>query len=186
VITAGATARARAAVSNGKIFAIRIQEPGSAYASAPTLTITDPNNIFEAPTTVRTGSGVLGNPSFINRGNQYETASAEIYTGDGYADNFQPGSFVAVRQLKDRPVPGSNVVFANLPDRTFKLVNIVTFRGSNDGSYTTFLQVSPQLTVSEAPANAVGITTRLRYSQVRLTGHDFLDIGTGGFAESKL
>ena len=184
VITAGATARARAAVSNGKIFAIRIQEPGSAYASAPTLTITDPNNIFEAPFTVRTGSGVLGNPSFINRGNQYETASAEIFTGDGYADNFQPGSFVAVRRLKERPVPGSNVVFANLPDRTFKLVNIVTFRGTIDGSYTAFLQVSPQLTVSEAPANAVALTTRLRYSQVRLTGHDFLDIGTGSFADS--
>jgi len=184
VITAGATARARASVANGKIFAIRIQEPGSAYASAPTLTITDPNNTYEAPFIVRTGSGVLGNPSFINRGNQYETASAEILSGDGYADNFQPGSFVAVRQLKERPVPGSNVVFANLPERTFKLVNTITFRGTIDGSYTAFLQISPQLTISEAPENAVAVEKRLRYSQVRLTGHDFLDIGTGSFVES--
>jgi hypothetical protein len=184
IITAGTTARARASVANGKIFAIRLIEPGSGYASAPALTITDPNNIFEAPFTVRIGDGVLANPSFINRGSQYETASAEILRGDGYADNFQPGSFVACRRLESRPVPGANVVFSNLPDRTFKLVNVVTFRGELDGSYTGFLQISPQLTISEAPDHLDDATLRLRYSQVRLTGHDFLDIGTGSFLES--
>jgi len=184
IITAGTTARARAAVANGKIFAVRLLEPGSAYSVAPTMTITDPNNIFEAPFTVRIGDGTLANPSFINRGTQYETASAEILRGDGFADNFQPGSFVACRRLELRPVPGSNVVFSNLPDRTFKLVNVVTFRGSLDGSYTGFLQISPQLTISEAPAHLDDASMRLRYSQVRLTGHDFLDIGTGSFTES--
>ena len=184
IISAGTTARARASVANGKIFAIRLLEPGSGYSSAPALTITDPNNIFEAPFTVRIGDGALANPSFTNRGSQYETASAEILRGDGYADNFQPGSFVACRRLESRPVPGSNVVFSNLPDRTFKLVNVITFRGSLDGSYTGFLQVSPSLTISEAPDHLDDATLRLRYSQVRLTGHDFLDIGTGSFLES--
>jgi hypothetical protein len=194
VIVAGTTARARASVANGKIFAIRLLEPGSGYynpsypdyyePAAPTMTITDPNNIFEAPHTVRIGKGSLANPSFINRGTQYETASAEILRGNGYADNFQPGSFVACRRLESRPVPGSNVVFSNLPDRTFKLVNVITFRGSNDGSYTGFLQISPALTISEAPDHLEDATLRLRYSQVRLTGHDFLDIGTGSFLES--
>ena len=184
-IQAGATARARASVANGKIFSIRILEPGSQYdGTGATLTITDPNNTFEAPFTVRTGSGVLANPSFTNRGSQYETASAEILRGDGYADNFQPGSFVACRRLGTRPVPGSNVVFSNLPDRTFKLVNVITFRGNLDGSYTGFLQISPALTISEAPDHLDDATLRLRYSQVRLTGHDFLDIGTGSFLES--
>jgi len=184
VIVAGTTTRARASVANGKIFAVRLLEPGSAYSSVPTMTITDPNNTFEAPFTVRTGDGALANPSFINRGTQYSTASAEILRGDGFADNFQPGSFVACRRLESRPVPGSNVVFSNLPDRTFKLVNVVTFRGSLDGSFTGFLQISPQLTISEAPTHLDSATLRLRYSQVRLTGHDFLDIGTGSFTES--
>jgi hypothetical protein len=184
IITAGTTARARASVANNKIFAVRLLEPGSAYSSAPTMTITDPNNTFEAPFTVRTGDGALANPSFINRGTQYETASAEILRGDGFADNFQPGSFVACRRLELRPVPGANVVFSNLPDRTFKLVNVITFRGELDGSFTGFLQISPQLTISEAPAHLDDTTLRLRYSQVRLTGHDFLDIGTGSFTES--
>jgi hypothetical protein len=184
IISAGTTARARASVANGKIFAVRVLEPGSGYTSAPTMTITDPNNVFEAPFTVRVGDGVLANPSFVNRGSQYETASAEILRGDGYADNYQPGSFIATRRLEYRPVPGSNIVFSNLPDRTFKLVNVVTFRGSLDGSYTGFLQVSPPLSISEAPEHLDDATLRLRYSQVRLTGHDFLDIGTGNFLES--
>jgi hypothetical protein len=184
IIAAGTTARARASVANGKIFAIRIQEPGSGYTSAPTMTIVDPNNIFEAPFTVRTGAGVLANPSFINRGSQYETGSAELFSGDGFGNFYQTGSFVAVRRLEQRPVPGANVVFSNLPDRTFKLVNVITFRGTNDGSYTGFLQISPQLSISEAPEHLVDVSTRLRYSQVRLTGHDFLDIGTGSFVES--
>ena len=184
VITAGTTARARAYVATNKIFAIRVLEPGSGYSSLPTMTIVDPNNTFEAPFTVRTGSGVLANPSFINRGSQYETASAEILSGDGFANNFQTGSFVACRRLESRPVPGSNVVFDSLSDRTYKLVNVVTFRGELDGSYTGFLQISPTLSISDAPAHLDDITLRLRYSQVRLTGHDFLDIGTGGFTES--
>ena len=184
VITAGTTARARASVANGKIFAVRVLEPGSGYATPPTMTIIDPNNIFEAPFTVRVGDGVLANPSFVNRGSQYETASAEILRGDGFADNFQPGSFVACRRLESRPVPGSNVVFSSLSDRTFKLVNVITFRGENDGSYTGFLQVSPPLSITEAPDHLDDAELRLRYSQVRLTGHDFLDIGTGSFLES--
>jgi hypothetical protein len=184
IITAGTTARARASVANGKIFAVNILEPGSGYTSAPTMTITDPNNTFEAPFTVRTGKGTLANPSFINRGTGYETASAELGSGDGFADNFQTGSFVAVRRLESRPVPGSNIEFENLPNQTFKLVNVVTFRGSNDGAYTGFLQISPQISISDAPIHQDDVTTRLRYSQVRLTGHDFLDIGTGGFIDS--
>jgi hypothetical protein len=184
IVNAGTTTRARASVANGKIFAVSILEPGSGYTSAPTMTITDPNNIFEAPFTVRTGKGTLANPSFINRGTQYETASAELLRGNGFADNYQTGSFVAVRRLESRPVPGANIVFENLPDQTFKLVNVVTFRGSNDGAYTGFLQISPQLSISDAPEHLDDVTTRLRYSQVRLTGHDFLDIGTGSFIDS--
>jgi hypothetical protein len=183
-IRTGATTRARALVASNKIFQINITEPGSGYNVEPTITFTDPNNTFEAPVSVRKGSGVLANPSFINRGSQYVTSSCEVDIGDGYANVFQPGSFVAVRQLSEQPTPGSNVVFGHLPDRTFKLVNVITFLGVNEGAYTAFLQISPTLTISEAPEDKVTVTTRLRYSQCRLTGHDFLDIGTGNFIET--
>jgi len=183
-IRTGATARARALVAADKLFQVNITEPGSGYTSAPTITFTDPNNIFEAPVTVRTDRGVLANPSFVNRGSAYVTGSGEINTGDGYSDIFQPGSFVAMRRLTARPTPGANVVFSHLPDRVFKLVNTVTFLGENAGAYTAFFQVSPPLTIAEAPTSGVSIETRLRYSQCRLTGHDFLDIGTGSFIDT--
>ena len=184
-IKEGTRTQARAFVASEKIFAIRITEPGSGYtASAPTLTITDPNNTFEAPTQVRVGKGALGQPSFVNRGTGYVSASADLFSGNGYADLFQSGSFIAVRQLSKVPAVGSNVVFGHLPARTFKLVQILTLLGTNDGSQTAFLQIAPDMTVFDTPPDGTSVTTRIRYSQVRLTGHDFLDIGTGGFAET--
>jgi hypothetical protein len=47
------------------------------------------------------------------------------------------------------------------------------------GALTATLQISPSMTIALAPAHAAGITIRINYSQVRLTGHDFLSIGTG-------
>jgi hypothetical protein len=47
------------------------------------------------------------------------------------------------------------------------------------GLYSATFQINPALTIYNAPGHAVQITTRLKYSQVRLTGHDFLYIGTG-------
>jgi hypothetical protein len=184
IVNTGCRAKARAFTADGTIFAIRITDPGSGYTSTPTMTITDPNNLFDPPHTVRTGSGVLAQPSFKNRGVQYTTGSAEINTGDGFADFYQNGTFVAVRRITQSPVAGSNVVFDHLPERVFKLVSVLTLRGSYDGSYTAFFQVSPELTISEAPEHLTGLSTRIRYSQVRLTGHDFLDIGTGNFIET--
>ena len=184
-IDTGATTRARVTlIAAGEINAISILEPGSGYSAPPSMTVTDPNNVYELPFEVRTASGVLANPSFINRGDDFDSAGATIATGDGYADFFQPGTFISVRRISERPIAGSNVVFDSLPNTVFKLVNVLTFRGSNDGSYTAFYQISPQLSIADSPPHLDGITTRLRYSQVRLTGHDFLDIGTGSFTET--
>ena len=180
----GATAKARAFVSDSKIFAIRVTDPGSAYASAPTITITDPNNLYEAPTVVRTGNGVCANASFKNRGTGYDAAIVEIDLGDGYADNFQSGRFVGVKRMTGLPRAGANVVFATQPDTVYKLVQVLSETGTVDGARASFFQISPEMKVFNSPANSTGITTRIRYSQVRLTGHDFLDIGTGNFVET--
>ena len=186
-VYAGATAKGRAYVAENKIFKVTITEPGSGYTSAPTMTITDPSEIYAVPFRVRMGYGVLANPTFTSRGTGYVSASADLIngTGDGYADFLQGGTaFIAVRRLTDLPVAGSNVVFGHLPDQTFKLVNIFTLLGSNAGSYTCFFQVSPEMKLIDIPPDGTSITTRIKYSQVRLTGHDFLDIGTGNFTET--
>jgi hypothetical protein len=183
----GCTTRARASVANEKVFAARITEPGSGYgSSAPTMTITDPNNINEALFTVRLNSGVLGQPTFVARGSGFLSASAEVNVAasNGFADFLQDGQFIAVRQLSDIPVNGSNVEFAGLPGTTFKLVNVVSRVGTKDGSYTAFLQLSPFMEIEDAVNNLDAVTMRIRFSQVRLTGHDFLDIGTGNLADT--
>ena len=179
----GARARGRVSVASEKIFAVRITEPGSTYASAPTITVTDPNNVDDVVITARLGNGALGTPTVVNPGIGFATATAELNAANsnGNADFLQNGSFIAVRRLTERPVPGSNITFASLPNQYFKLVNTISFLGTNDGSYTTFLQVSPSMSIGDAPVDGDGIEMRIRFSQVRLTGHDFLDIGTGGF-----
>jgi hypothetical protein len=179
-------AKGRASVSNEQVFAIRITEPGSGYASAPTVTITDPNNIEDVVLVPQLGKGVLGNPTFANRGTGFTNASADIdsLNSNGNAEFPQTGSFIAVRQLTQRPVPGSNVEFASLPGEFYKLVSTISFLGSNDGSYTGFLQISPGIDVEDDLPDEDAVEMRIRFSQVRLTGHDFLDIGTGGFTKT--
>ena len=180
----GAPALGRAGVANEKVFEVRMQEPGSGYeGTPPTITITDPGNIEDVVLNAKIGNGALANPTFNNRGSSFITASAEVDDTDsnGGADFSQNGQFVAVRRLSATPVPGSNVVFDSLPGQFFKLVNTVSLVGTNDGSKTGFLQLSPDMSITDAPANGDPVTMRIRFSQVRLTGHDFLDIGTGGF-----
>ena len=40
------------------------------------------------------------------------------------------------------------------------------------------------MSVPNAPEHEAGLETRIQYSQCRLTGHDFLNIGTGNFANT--
>ena len=150
------------------------------YKAGPIITQTDPNKTRTAPTRVRMGTGALGNPSFSNRGTANTTATANV-TGDGYADLYQASNFINVSGLYAEPTAGANVEFASIPGTWFKLVAINNLLGS-DGNYTATFQINPSLSVLNAPAHGDGITTRLKYSQVRLTGHDFLYIGTGGTA----
>ena len=152
------------------------------YIAGPTITQTDPNKIRTAPTRVRLGVGALGNPSFTDRGNANTSATANV-TGDGYSDLYQASSFVNVSGLYSRPSPGANVEFANIPGEYFKLVSVTNVLG-DVGNYTATFQINPSLSVLNAPAHNDEVTTRLKYSQVRLTGHDFLYIGTGGFAST--
>jgi hypothetical protein len=187
IVRAGCRARGRTGIANEQVFEVRLVEPGSGYYDTdPEIFVTDPGNIYDGAYDVRRSKGALANPTFISRGSTYQSASAElpVNTGDGYADFFQTGRFIAVRQLSQRPVAGSNVVFGSLPNQVFKLVNTVSFLGDTDGTYTAFLNISPAMTTVDAPFDGDSVTMRIRFSQVRLTGHDFLDIGTGNFVDT--
>ena len=150
---------------------------GMTYTSGPVVTITDPNHINAALIRVRTGDGVLGNPSFPNRGAANATATAS-QAGDGYSDIYQTSTFINVSGLYQTPTAGANVQFASISNTWYKLVAVTNLLGIA-GNYTATFQINPGLSVYLAPTTGNLITTRLKYSQVRLTGHDFLYIGTG-------
>ncbi len=155
---------------------------GMTYRAGPIVTQTDPNKVKTAALRVRLGDGALGNPSFSNRGAENTTATT-VTAGDGYADLYQPGQFINVAGLYEIPLPGCNVVFDSIPGQYFKLVAVTNVLGVA-GNYTAQFQINPDISVFQAPAHNDPITTTLLYSQVRLTGHDFLYIGTGNFAET--
>ena len=175
------TTKARARVEDGKIVGIRIWDPGNGYDTVPIMTITDPNNTVEVPHEVRLGDGVLTQPTWTDRGTNFTTAQAEV-SGDGYADLYQPGSILNVEGLTDIPQAGSNLEIADIPGVYFKIVAIRNLTGT--GPYTATIQLSPEISITDAPEHGENVEFRIRYSQVRLTGHDFLDIGTGNFTNT--
>jgi hypothetical protein len=174
----GTRAQARVVIASGRIGKFRVFEPGSGYSSAPTLVIGDPNG-SGVEYQVRIGNGVLATPTFSNRGTGYITASATILSGAGYADSFQYGDYLYVSGLASVPTPGANV---NFPSSTsnFRLVAATNITGS--GPYSARLQIYPTLPLAQAPTQGSQILATTGYSQARLTGHDFLEIGTGNFA----
>jgi len=148
------------------------------YFASPIVTITDPNHVNNAPVTARIGNGALGNPTFTNRGTGNTTATSS-YAGDGYADLYQTGTFINVSGLYQIPKAGCNVVFSSISNTWYKLVAVTNVLGIA-GNYTATFQINPGLSTLLAPPNGTLITTNLLYSNTRMTGHDFLYIGTGG------
>ena len=155
---------------------------GMTYRAMPIITLTDPNNVNDVGLRARGGDGALGSPSFLDRGQDNTTATSTVL-GDGYSDLFQVSTFVNVYGLSQSPTPGANVEFASLPGEYYKLVTVTNFVENQDypGTFTATFQINPGLTTLKAPRHGDRITTRIGYSQVRLTGHDYLYIGTGNF-----
>jgi hypothetical protein len=153
---------------------------GMVYRTAPVFTVTDPNQVQSAAFRARPGDGALGNPSFSDRGADNATATSDT-VGDGYSDLFQVSTFVNMYGLSVAPTAGANVEFASIPGEYYKLVTVTNLVEDLDnlGTYKATFQINPALTTLNAPRHGDRITTRLKYSQVRLTGHDFLYIGTG-------
>jgi len=136
----------------------------------------------------RIGNGALGNPSFISRGLQFTTSTASV-SGNGYGDEYQTGYYFNVKGLPSNPTSGSNVVLGTDPTyyRLVQVTNYLGTLGNGTGANSPFagrLQVSPILSTVTAPEHGSVVTMRIKYSQVRLTGHDFLSIGTGNITST--
>ena len=184
-VLTGARAKGRCIVETGNITEVRLWDSGSGYETPPTLTITDPSNTQDAYVEIRMGDAVLGQPSWINRGVGYRTSSTQVTVlGDGFSDVIPEGQFVTISGISGPvPGPGTQLRFRGATD--FYTVQTSTVESTQlNGSQTVTFRISPRLTLDDFLEHTSQVEIRERYSQVRITGHDFLDVGTGNFTET--
>ncbi len=183
IVKSGATALIRAIITSSRIQKFLVYEPGSGYVTPPILTITDNANTEEVTYSIRIGDGVLPQPVFVNRGLGFARATATI-TGNGYADIYQSSSTLYVNDLSRLPGPGDNLEISGINDVVYKISSIDTVSGV-EPNLSGRITVTPTIDRSKSPNHATEVIIRQNYSQVRLTGHDFLDVGSGNLAQTQ-
>lgn len=184
IVRAGSQTKARPQIFQDKIVGINEWDPGSNYSAPPTVSIFDSNATRPVVVQPALGDGVLGNPTFYNRGTGYNTASTLIFiSGDGYAENFQVGLQIIFENLQRLPSPGDNLIFDG-DDTVYKVTEAEALDGTVAPNVRGLVGISPSMSTALSPAHGTTVTIRTKYSQVRLTNHDFLNIGYGNFEES--
>ena len=195
VLNVGTRAKFRAEVAVGTISEIRVFDPGSGYdvANPPELTIVDPNVTSEVSTESRIANRVVAQPDFVNRGAGYRSSTSTItISGDGFADIVPVGNKLTISGVTTIPGPGVQIKITGIEDPdalepgTLAVFSGVTVKDLGDdglGNETKLVefQISPRLDVEFVVNHGVDVTLQERYSQCRISGHDFLDIGTGNF-----
>jgi len=115
------------------------------------------------------GATPLQNNETISNGSGVSAA----ITSNGLLN--QQGFVLVVTGLGEEPSPGASV---SIPGDTYSYV-IQAVSGTYVDSNSIVILVLAQEKPTGSP-DGTGVTIRYQYSQVRLTGHDFLSIGTGG------
>ena len=200
-LTTGARAKVRSDVFQGSFQNLIIWDPGSGYVDGDELNpvvfeVTDTNFVTEVEFEPKIRNGVLSQPDFINRGAGYRTSSSTIeITGDGFADIVPEANTVTIVGVSVVPGPGVQIRFASIGDDTtvdpddLKLFTGVGVEdlgddGSGEGTRRVKFTVSPRLRNEYNLEHDTVVTLRSLYSQCRISGHDFLDIGTGNFVNT--
>ena len=181
-IKTGRQAQMRATIDTGRITRFVMTDPGSGYdsASPPTVDVIDTQKTQDANISVRIKNNVLAQPAFKSRGSGYVRFNAVTITGNGFIDKYQTGGEVVVDDLTLLPSPGDNMRFAGITDVIYKVGSATVISGSAP-NIRAKISIAPTMGIQESPEHGTSVTIRQKYSQVRLTFHDFLDIGTGNF-----
>jgi hypothetical protein len=146
--------------------------------------LTDPNNTSDTGFEIRIGDGVIAQPSFVNRGIGYRTSSTNVtISGDGYADSYTIGNFITITDLPRVPDLGAQIRFPG-NDTVYSLATIEEDFVAADDTTTVRIRIKPALLIRDNISHRLTVDIREKYSSLRMTGHDFLDIGTGNFEET--
>lgn len=117
-----------------------------------------------------------------NRTGTFAGAQPLTFTGGGTgvtlgAAEGQRGFVLVATGFTELPRPGASISIAG--DTYSYVIQSTTNTWVNSGSEIVLL-LSQEKPSGSGPGT--GVTIRYKYSQIRLTGHDFLSIGTGGTA----
>jgi hypothetical protein len=175
--------------------ASEVPHTGALYGKQLTVT-TDPITVgFVAGSTI-TGvtSGATGTVTNL------QSSAAKIYYNQTSVANFQNGETIndglgntlviapsGVSDQKGYLIVGDGFSSAPLPGASIQIAGdpsayvIQSVSGTYVNASSILSIALAQEKVTSSPDNAA-ITIRYGYSQIRLTGHDFLNIGTGGIA----
>ena len=104
-----------------------------------------------------------------------------VATRAGFAGIGRGTSF-SVDSLSRIPKDGS-ILQIDGDSETYFVISVANFieNGSNS---TCTIGIDPAIPSNKTPDDNTTLTFREAFSQVRMSGHDFLDIGTGGFADT--
>jgi hypothetical protein len=149
------------------------------------MTLTDPNKTLEPTYKSRLEDGVLAQPTFIAKGASYKTSTTSvIVSGNGFADITPVGRFVTLDNLDYVPGPGAQFYIAGRSDYFVAVLVGINEQILPNGKIQSTFQLSPRPDLGDYIEHGMEVIIRERYSQVRITGHDFLDIGSGNFEET--
>jgi hypothetical protein len=102
-----------------------------------------------------------------------------VGTRSGFA-GVGTGLAFTVNNLTRAPKAGS-VLQITGDNETYFVISVENY---DSGTQSCTIAIDPPIPSNKTPDDNTGVTFREAFSQVRMTSHDFLDIGTGGFADT--
>ena len=154
-----------------------------AYAAITGETITNSTIISKTVNEIDNASVSLGSTDESLTLNQSPAQTRTVAaTRAGFA-GIGTGVLFNVDGLDRSPKEGS-VLQIDGDSETYFVIGVDNFIDNGPGASTAQIQLDPAIPSNKTPNDNTSVVFREAFSQVRMSGHDFLDIGTGGFADT--
>jgi len=156
---------------------------GSYVLGALTVTETDNTVVARQFNEIDLLTVTLGNTDTTLTLNQSPTQTRTVTaTRDGFA-GIGTGALFSISGLSRSPKEGSVLQIAG-DTETYFVIGVNNFLEGAGSTGTCQVTIDPRLPSNKTPNDGTSVVFREAFSQVRMSGHDFLDIGTGGFADT--
>ena len=182
-----------AGIENGDSIIVNLQRDaylGLGTVTSGNYTVTE-STVSVTENTVVSGSTIGITQNSVALGSTDTTLTLEqsptqtrtiVATRSGFS-GIGTGVLFSVDGLDRQPKEGS-VLQIDGDDETYFVLGVDNFIDNGVGASTAQIQIDPAIPSNKTPNDDTALTFREAFSQVRMSGHDFLDIGTGGFADT--